>query len=115
MGVSTQSTWEAVQNEWIRKRQERADQTCEKEHPSHPSDFFSNLQEFSSLNCFSKVAKHLVAHRVSQKEVNSLKAAFEKMDTNEDGVLSLPEMLAGCASAGIHDRDAMAAVFKQID
>merc|ERR1712129_17972 len=66
-------------------------------------------------NSFSQVAKHLVAHRVNQHEVKSLRAAFEKMDTNKDGVLSLDEMLAGCEAAGIFDRDEMTEVFSRID
>merc|ERR1719343_1013616 len=37
------------------------------------------------------------------------------MDTNDDGVLSLEEMLSGCEAAGIFNRAEMTDVFRRID
>jgi len=86
--------------------------------PSHEDckEYFEHLQEFSKLNSFARVAKHLVAHRVGQHEVESLRVAFERLDQNQDGVLSLEEMMVGVAEAGLEgDPTSMKEVFKRID
>lgn len=55
-----------------------------------------NLHRFSRQNSFSKMIVSIMANiMIQQKELNLIKAQFEKMDTNHDGLISQDELEAG--------------------
>jgi len=101
---------EALQDAWLAGEVHDEDGP-----PDHPEHYFDNLQHFGQMSSFAQAARHLVAHRINQREVSSLRAAFTKLDANGDGVLSLEELCAGCAGLGYSHRDCITSIFREID
>ncbi|KAK6779711.1 hypothetical protein RDI58_021895 [Solanum bulbocastanum] len=55
----------------------------------------SRLKQFSMMNRFKRKALRVIADFLSNEEVEDLKEMFNKIDTNNDGIVSVEELKAG--------------------
>ncbi|XP_041027861.1 calcium-dependent protein kinase 13 [Juglans microcarpa x Juglans regia] len=55
----------------------------------------SRLKQFSMMNRFKRKALRVIADFLSTEEVGDIKEMFKKMDTDNDGVISIEELKAG--------------------
>lgn len=55
----------------------------------------SRLKQFSMMNRFKRKALRVIADFLSNEEVGDLKEMFNKIDTNNDGIVSVEELKAG--------------------
>lgn len=68
----------------------------------------------NKLNHLEKVAMTAAAYRLPAGKINHLRIAFEKMDTNGDGVLSAHELYEGLSQCGI-DEEELLEILKDVD
>ncbi|GLT92706.1 hypothetical protein SLE2022_105310 [Rubroshorea leprosula] len=62
----------------------------------------SRLKQFSMMNRFKRKALRVIAEFLSIEEVEDIKEMFKKMDTDNDGVVSIEELKAGLKNFGSH-------------
>ncbi|KAI5061885.1 hypothetical protein GOP47_0022424 [Adiantum capillus-veneris] len=62
----------------------------------------SRLKHFSAMNKLKKKALRVIAELISGEEVEGLKAMFNMMDTNKNGVLTFEEFKTGLRKLGSH-------------
>ncbi|KAK2414691.1 Calcium-dependent protein kinase 13 [Trifolium repens] len=55
----------------------------------------SRLKQFSVMNRFKRKALRVIADFLSNEEVEDIKELFKKMDTDNDGIVSIEELKAG--------------------
>ncbi|KAH0632728.1 hypothetical protein KY284_035514 [Solanum tuberosum] len=55
----------------------------------------SRLKQFSMMNRFKRKALRVIADFLSNEEVEDLKEMFNKIDTNNDGIVSVEELKVG--------------------
>ncbi|XP_043724682.1 calcium-dependent protein kinase 13 [Telopea speciosissima] len=55
----------------------------------------SRLKQFSMMNRFKRKALRVIADHLSIEEVEDIKEMFEKMDIDNDGIVSIEELKAG--------------------
>jgi calcium-dependent protein kinase len=55
----------------------------------------SRLKQFSVMNRFKRKALRVIAEFLSTEEVEDIKVMFNKMDTDNDGIVSIEELKAG--------------------
>ncbi|PNY00865.1 calcium-dependent protein kinase 13-like protein, partial [Trifolium pratense] len=55
----------------------------------------SRLKQFSMMNRFKRKALRVIADFLSNEEVEDIKELFKKMDTDNDGIVSIEELKAG--------------------
>ncbi|GKV06033.1 hypothetical protein SLEP1_g17969 [Rubroshorea leprosula] len=60
----------------------------------------SRLKQFSMMNRFKRKALRVIAEFLSIEEVEDIKEMFKKMDTDNDGVVSIEELKAGLKNFG---------------
>ncbi|KAE8692893.1 Calcium-dependent protein kinase 7 [Hibiscus syriacus] len=60
----------------------------------------SRLKQFSMMNRFKRKALRVIAEFLSVEEVEDLKVMFNKMDTDNDGIVSTEELKAGFRNFG---------------
>ncbi|GLT89417.1 hypothetical protein SLE2022_073980 [Rubroshorea leprosula] len=60
----------------------------------------SRLKQFSMMNRFKRKALRVIAEFLSSEEVEDIKEMFKKMDTDNDGVVSIEELKAGLKNFG---------------
>lgn len=65
----------------------------------------TSLLEYSAKNKFKNAAIRMVADHLTAKDVQSLRAAFMKMDVDGSGTLTRSEMAAALKEIGIADKD----------
>lgn len=63
----------------------------------------SNLKNFIGMNRLKKVALQIIAQQLQESEIEHLKQAFNRIDINGDGVLSISELEAAMADEGNKD------------
>eukprot|EP00747_Dinoflagellata_sp_TGD_P030573 gnl/TRDRNA2_/TRDRNA2_134725_c1_seq4.p1 gnl/TRDRNA2_/TRDRNA2_134725_c1~~gnl/TRDRNA2_/TRDRNA2_134725_c1_seq4.p1 ORF type:complete len:268 (-),score=40.69 gnl/TRDRNA2_/TRDRNA2_134725_c1_seq4:2-778(-) len=94
------SAKEALEDQWWHlDRTKLPQQTVE---PAVNTTMFENLQKFTSSSRFKRAALHLIAHRLDDKSIKDLHAAFIEIDQNGDGMLTLGEVRAGCSEVGVN-------------
>lgn len=59
----------------------------------------SRLKQFSMMNRFKRKALRVIADFLSNEEVEDIKEMFKKIDTDDDGIVSIEELKAGLQSA----------------
>ncbi|PKI43373.1 hypothetical protein CRG98_036130 [Punica granatum] len=62
----------------------------------------SRLKQFSVMNRFKRKALRVIADFLSTQEVEDIKELFKKMDTDNDGIVSIEELKAGLKNFGSH-------------
>ena len=62
---------------------------------------YSSLKAYRGSKKLKKAALTYIASQLSEKEIQNLSGLFERLDTNNDGLLSFEEI-----KAGIHDFNA---------
>ncbi|XP_042491543.1 calcium-dependent protein kinase 13 [Macadamia integrifolia] len=60
----------------------------------------SRLKQFSMMNRFKRKALRVIADHLSIEEVEDIKEMFEKMDVDNDGIVSIEELKAGLQKFG---------------
>ncbi|KAL6142285.1 hypothetical protein ACLB2K_060568 [Fragaria x ananassa] len=60
----------------------------------------SRLKQFSMMNRFKRKALRVIADFFSKEEVEDIKEMFKKMDTDNDGVVSIEELKSGLKNYG---------------
>ncbi|KAH8505962.1 hypothetical protein H0E87_012975 [Populus deltoides] len=60
----------------------------------------SRLKQFSMMNRFKRKALRVIADFLSIEEVEDIKEMFKKMDTDNDGIVSIEELKTGLRSFG---------------
>ncbi|GMJ03227.1 calcium-dependent protein kinase 13 [Hibiscus trionum] len=60
----------------------------------------SRLKQFSMMNRFKRKALRVIAEFLSVEEVEDIKVMFNKMDTDNDGIVSVEELKAGFRNFG---------------
>lgn len=60
----------------------------------------SRLKQFSMMNRFKRKALRVIAEFLSVEEVEDIKEMFKKMDSNNDGIVSIHELKAGLRNFG---------------
>ncbi|KAL4346380.1 hypothetical protein GQ457_17G006540 [Hibiscus cannabinus] len=60
----------------------------------------SRLKQFSMMNRFKRKALRVIAEFLSVEEVEDIKVMFNKMDTDNDGIVSIEELKAGFKNFG---------------
>ncbi|XP_061348838.1 calcium-dependent protein kinase 13 isoform X1 [Gastrolobium bilobum] len=60
----------------------------------------SRLKQFSMMNRFKRKALRVIADFLSTEEVEDIKDMFKKMDTDNDGIVSIEELKAGFQNNG---------------
>nr|AHA61365.1 calcium-dependent protein kinase [Arachis hypogaea] len=60
----------------------------------------SRLKQFSMMNRFKRKALRVIADFLSNEEVEDIKDIFKKMDTDNDGIVSIEELKAGFQNFG---------------
>ncbi|KAF9680050.1 hypothetical protein SADUNF_Sadunf06G0079700 [Salix dunnii] len=62
----------------------------------------SRLKQFSMMNRFKRKALRVIADFLSTEEVEDIKEMFKRMDTDNDGIISIEELKTGLRSFGSH-------------
>jgi len=83
----------ALQHTWIR-REKPASQKVIEQHLAR------RLLTFRVRNKLERAVLKIVAHHLHEDKVRDLRAAFEALDANRDGVLTTEELREGLARAG---------------
>ncbi|KAJ6778129.1 CALCIUM-DEPENDENT PROTEIN KINASE 13 [Salix koriyanagi] len=60
----------------------------------------SRLKQFSMMNRFKRKALRVIADFLSIEEVEDIKEMFKKMDTDNDGIVSIEELKTGLRNFG---------------
>ncbi|KAJ6742310.1 CALCIUM-DEPENDENT PROTEIN KINASE 13 [Salix viminalis] len=60
----------------------------------------SRLKQFSMMNRFKRKALRVIADFLSTEEVEDIKEMFKRMDTDNDGIISIEELKTGLRSSG---------------
>ncbi|KAF8397279.1 hypothetical protein HHK36_016192 [Tetracentron sinense] len=60
----------------------------------------SRLKQFSMMNRFKRKALRVIADHLSNKEVEDIKEMFKKIDTDNNGIVSIEELKAGLQKFG---------------
>ncbi|RYR16082.1 hypothetical protein Ahy_B04g073053 isoform D [Arachis hypogaea] len=60
----------------------------------------SRLKQFSMMNRFKRKALRVIADFLSNEEVEDIKDMFKKMDSDNDGIVSIEELKAGFQNSG---------------
>ncbi|KAJ4704428.1 putative Calcium-dependent protein kinase [Melia azedarach] len=60
----------------------------------------SRLKQFSMMNRFKRKALRVIAEFLSIEEVEDIKEMFKKMDTDNDGIVSIEELKSGLRNFG---------------
>ncbi|KAE8099194.1 hypothetical protein FH972_017196 [Carpinus fangiana] len=60
----------------------------------------SRLKQFSMMNRFKRKALRVIAEFLSTEEVGDIKEMFKKIDTDNDGIVSIEELKAGLRNLG---------------
>ncbi|KAL2902031.1 Calcium-dependent protein kinase 13 [Bienertia sinuspersici] len=60
----------------------------------------SRLKQFAMMNRFKRKALRVIAEFLSAEEVEDIKEMFKKIDTDEDGIVSVEELKAGLLKHG---------------
>merc|ERR1712070_359858 len=66
-----------------------------------PKTIVKNLKRFRRVNIFKKAALHVIAQHMSTPQLAMLREIFVKLDTDNDGTLSLEEIQSGIQKAGL--------------
>mmetsp|Transcript_38741 Transcript_38741/g.72671 ORF Transcript_38741/g.72671 Transcript_38741/m.72671 type:complete len:536 (-) Transcript_38741:173-1780(-) len=88
---------QALNDEWIKFRAPKADPV------SLQADILEHLRGFQAASHLKKAALTVIAGRLSEEQLCELRRTFVAMDLNGDGLLSMCEMRAGLAKAGLSD------------
>lgn len=73
----------------------------------------SRLKQFSMMNRFKRKALQVIADHLSIEEVGDIKEMFKKMDTDNDGIVSIEELRAGLPKFGSQLADSEAQMIIQ--
>eukprot|EP00747_Dinoflagellata_sp_TGD_P211500 gnl/TRDRNA2_/TRDRNA2_84745_c0_seq1.p1 gnl/TRDRNA2_/TRDRNA2_84745_c0~~gnl/TRDRNA2_/TRDRNA2_84745_c0_seq1.p1 ORF type:complete len:533 (-),score=120.91 gnl/TRDRNA2_/TRDRNA2_84745_c0_seq1:38-1636(-) len=79
---------QALDHFWLKKRVRK-----EKVHPLKVRQL-ENMRTFCEQNKLKKAALHVIARRLSDSEINGLRATFQSADQNKDGVVTYKELKA---------------------
>eukprot|EP00261_Vitis_vinifera_P036056 XP_019077299.1 PREDICTED: calcium-dependent protein kinase 13 isoform X2 [Vitis vinifera] len=60
----------------------------------------ARLKQFSMMNRFKRKALRVIADHLSTEEVEDIKESFKKMDTDNDGIVSIEELKSGLRKFG---------------
>ena len=82
---------ELLAHPWMIKSLSRRQSKGERPHPISDT-VVTRLRAFANMNHFMKEARRLIATFLPEEEVHGLRRIFQEMDTDNDGLLSLPEL-----------------------
>jgi calcium-dependent protein kinase len=78
-------------------------------------NFVTNLRKYSGASRFKKAALTILARHIEDDQIKELTDAFERIDANSDGTLTLEEMKQACAEVGLTDVQEVSALFERLD
>mmetsp|Transcript_80209 Transcript_80209/g.146602 ORF Transcript_80209/g.146602 Transcript_80209/m.146602 type:complete len:514 (-) Transcript_80209:103-1644(-) len=79
------------------------------------TNLVKNLQKFTHVNRFQKEALNVMAHRLEDEQIKKLRESFLKLDADGNGMLTLNELKAGCAKAGVTSDKELRNLFEELD
>jgi len=86
------SAADALRDPWL---EEHAPRSVEKA----PSSLLNNLRSFKARSDFQKTTLRMIAWRMDEQKIHSLRRVFEALDENGDGPLSATEIREGLLKA----------------
>jgi calcium-dependent protein kinase len=87
---------QALQHSWMNVTAPKVDVVAASLHHG----FVERLRDFQAASRFKKVALHVIAERISEKQIKSMREAFIALDLNDDGLLTIAEIQAGLIDSG---------------
>lgn len=102
---------QAVQHDWIVNREQHLDELPDQRLLDAIDDGLVHYRQTSQLK---KLALNVIAHRSTSSEILSLKRAFKKFDTENNGVLSFEEFKKALENLN-YDEATMSEIFDSID
>ena len=87
------STTEAYDHPWLQKQWEK-----EEKDLKIPEDVPNSIMDFMNSVNFKKTTLTFLASRIPEEQIENLRKAFIKIDTNGDGVLSKEELVKGVSA-----------------
>lgn len=103
---------QALSHTWIAHTAPNASQEA---FARHSAEVVRNLQKFTRENQLKKAALQLVARQVDERTMEGLRSVFEEFDTERNGTLSVQELNAGLAKAGLTDVHQLTALAEALD
>jgi calcium-dependent protein kinase len=87
----------------------------EKSVKTMSKDFIASLRSFTAASRLKKVALTAIAMQVNDKEIETLRKAFQSLDTNSDGTLTIAEIKEGISKVGVKMPDDVEAILQSLD
>jgi len=104
------SASDALQHQWINKALMSSD-----DQASITNGIVSNLKCFSVMNKLKKASLNVISTQLSDNAIRELKEMFMAMDENNDGTLSVSEVMEGLEKAGVAIPPDMQQMMENID
>lgn len=99
----------------IAKSNRRSTSTLNLSESSTGDDIYGRLVRYSGESALKRVALNAIARDMTDDEIMSMREAFMRFDRNNDGVLTVAELVEGLATCPASDREKMAQIFESID
>eukprot|EP00984_Skeletonema_dohrnii_P007771 scaffold2862_cov238-Skeletonema_dohrnii-CCMP3373.AAC.4 len=105
---------EALQHSWLKKK-DFASVSTKELNESLMLNVKDNILSFAQTSELKKIAAVIVAHKSSVKEILDMRRAFEEIDTEKDGVITIDEFKTAMAECDEYSDEEVNAMFDHID
>ncbi|KAF4701384.1 hypothetical protein FOZ63_004536, partial [Perkinsus olseni] len=75
----------------------------------------ASLKNFRAQNKMKKVALTVIAQQLDESDIGKLKATFQALDENNDGMLSVQEIKEGMEKSGVALPEDLEEIMKEVD
>lgn len=105
---------EALQHKWIKHSQHKRERKEGKKAITLSKDIMNSLLSFDKYSKFKQTALETIAFSMSFNELKELRNAFQAMDIDGNGIITLEEFQHAFEKNGIHDTN-LVKLFNSID